>query len=418
MSEAAAAAAVFSLTLSFRGQSVLLTDLSANTTGEEFHARALHALNLSSDEVELKLLLKGKRIPCDDSSTVASFLTASKTSTKALPKVLVMASAKTSVQELNAKKQDPTIRGFDQERKKRPNNNTNTNDNSYWGNDISKPDKNYKFGRLKECPFHDFGHRPTDQTPHAFAARQLLQRLATDPGVIAILQERQLVVGTLGEMDPVDDRLMQTKQQEGACLLGYNTNRGLRIDVKLRTDKLDGFRPYFELVATLIHELSHNWCGEHDALFWANYGQMRIEYFMAHKRLLYLRHQGQSSATLAQIPPAIFQSSQPKGNNNNSNAGNASTSSSNGIVDFVMAELQKEMAQHGLHPRLIAGPIRQRYIELESSLGIRLGGGGNTDSSRNNNTALGAGADKRNLALEAAERRAREEKKHEKDDNK
>jgi hypothetical protein len=38
-------------------------------------------------------------------------------------------------------------------------------------------------------------------------------------------------------MDPDDDRIMQRMQIEGEeCLLGYNTNRGLRIDTKLRTD--------------------------------------------------------------------------------------------------------------------------------------------------------------------------------------
>ena len=362
------------------------------------HALALAALQLPPEDFTLKLLLKGKRIPCDSSTVVVNFVNASKTA-KAPPKVLVMASAKTSVQELNAKKQDPTIRGFDQERRhaSHHNNNSNNSKTSYWGNDISKPDKNYKFGRLQECPFHDFGHRPTDTTPHAFAARQLLQQLATDPGVIAILQERELVVGTLGEMDPIDDRLMQKKkQQSGACLLGYNTNRGLRIDVKLRTDDLKGFRPYFDLVATLIHELSHNWVGEHNALFWANYGQMRVEYFMAHKRLAYLRHDGQSSATLAHIPPAIL-------HNRN-------------IVDFVMSELQQEMAQHQLHARMIAEPIQQRYQELESSLGLRLGGGGSTASrDATSNNASNSGNDKRNLALEAAERRAREQQDNEKE---
>jgi hypothetical protein len=55
------------------------------------------------------------------------------------------------------------------------------------------------------------------------------------------------MVGTLGEMDPIDDRLMQKKEQQGGCLLGYNTNGGVRIDVKLRTDDLQGFRPYLEL---------------------------------------------------------------------------------------------------------------------------------------------------------------------------
>jgi hypothetical protein len=38
-------------------------------------------------------------------------------------------------------------------------------------------------------------------------------------------------------MDTDDDRIMQRMQIEGGeCLLGYNTNRELRIDMKLRTD--------------------------------------------------------------------------------------------------------------------------------------------------------------------------------------
>eukprot|EP00957_Ditylum_brightwellii_P180316 13736496-Ditylum_brightwellii.AAC.1 len=88
--------------------------------------------------------------------------------------------------------------------------------------------------------------------------------LASDPGVIAVMKECELVVNALGEMDPIDDRLMQKHKADGACLLGYNTNHGLRIDIKLRTDDLQGFRPYPQLVSTQIHELSHNWVGEHD----------------------------------------------------------------------------------------------------------------------------------------------------------
>ena len=64
--------------------------------------------------------------------------------------------------------------------------------------------------------------------PHASEARQLLERLKTNPGIVVILRSRELVVGTLGEMDPVDDRIMQMMQLEGGeCLLGYNTNSGL-----------------------------------------------------------------------------------------------------------------------------------------------------------------------------------------------
>merc|ERR1719420_942532 len=88
-------------------------------------------------------------------------------------------------------------------------------------------------------------------------------------------------------MDPVDDRIMQKAQQEhgDSCLLGYNTNRGPRIDIKLRTDDLQGFRSYPELASTLIHELSHNWVGDHNLLFWTNYAQMRAEYLFTHARL-------------------------------------------------------------------------------------------------------------------------------------
>jgi hypothetical protein len=68
-------------------------------------------------------------------------------------------------------------------------------------------------------------------------ARRLLEQLKTNPGIVAILRSRELVVGTLGGMDPDDDRIMQRMQIKGGeCLLGYNTNCGLRIDTKLRTD--------------------------------------------------------------------------------------------------------------------------------------------------------------------------------------
>ena len=65
--------------------------------------------------------------------------------------------------------------------------------------------------------------------PHASEARRLLEQLKTNPGIVAILRSRELVVGTLGEMDPVDNRIMQMMQLEGEeCLLGYNTSHGLR----------------------------------------------------------------------------------------------------------------------------------------------------------------------------------------------
>jgi hypothetical protein len=73
--------------------------------------------------------------------------------------------------------------------------------------------------------------------PHASKAQWLIEQLKTNPGIVAILSSRELVVRTLGRMDPNDNRIMQRMQIEGGeCLLGYSTNRGLRINTKLRTD--------------------------------------------------------------------------------------------------------------------------------------------------------------------------------------
>merc|ERR1719171_3380919 len=204
-------------------------------------------------------------------------------------------------------------------------------------------------------------------------------------------------------MDPIDDRIMQKMQQEHgdkSCLLGYNTNRGLRIDVKLRTDDLRRFRPYSELVSTLIHELSHNWVGDHNLLFWTNYAQMRAEYLYTHARLRGSSRivRGKTTAELAGLDKSRLEN----------------------VFEFIMFELVRDMAQHGLHPRMIESPIRQRIRELQEedernreSQGYRLGGGrGGEDAATAAaaNGIGGAGAG-RELARLAAERRAREQER-------
>merc|ERR1712232_1221039 len=117
-----------------------------------------------------------------------------------------------------------------------------------------------------------------------------------------------------------------------------------------------GFRPYPELASALIHELSHNWVGDHNLLFWTNYAQMRAEYLYTHARLrgaLVVR--GKTTAELAGLDKARVEN----------------------VFDVVVNELVREMGQHGLHPSMIESPIRQRIRELEEShksQGYRLGG--------------------------------------------
>lgn len=380
--------------------------VSAATSGSDLHQKTLHAVfgvtedGASTTEL-IKLLFKGKTIPAQPDKFPFEGL-AEKAKKKPL-KIMVMATNISAIQELSQKRSDPTIRGFDQE-KRMDERRKAANSQKYWA-DAMVQDKDYKFVRMHACTDHSFGHRSTESTPHAFQAMKLLEKMATDPGVVAIMKERELVVGTLGEMDPIDDRIMQKTESHGGCLLGYNTNRGLRIDIKLRTDDLSGFRPYPELVGTLIHELSHNWVGEHNLLFWTNYAQMRAEYLFTHARLkksaVIVR--GKKTAELAGLNEQVFDN----------------------IYGFIMNELVRDMAQHGLHPNMIAAPIRQRVQELEAETakmeaqqGNRLGGSSTlqtlstVDNSVGNNVTGGMSA--RELRLLAAERRAREQKQKEK----
>ena len=57
-------------------------------------------------------------------------------------------------------------------------------------------------------------------------------------------------------MDP-DDRLAAVESKKrGGCLLGYNENAGGCIFIRLRKPNGgEGFRPYEELIDTLVHEL-------------------------------------------------------------------------------------------------------------------------------------------------------------------
>lgn len=133
--------------------------------------------------------------------------------------------------------------------------------------------------------------------------------------------------------------------------------------------------------------------GEHNLLFWTNYAQMKAEYLCTHARLkksaVVVR--GKKTAELAGLDERSLDN----------------------VFGLIMNELVREMGQHGLHPNMIASPIRQRIQELEQETlrmtelqqGYRLGGKTLTQTA-----SVGNGMSARELALAAAERRAREEK--------
>lgn len=377
----------FPVQLSYHGKTVEI-DATVKTTTQDFVQIARERFltdkvgETNSSGVLVKLIFKGKNITAASDDTMSSSVFASPPIK--IPKIIVLMTESADVAILNSKRSDPTIRGFNQEKEERLNSNADSSEP--WGPLLSKQDKSYKFCRFETCSWQSFGHRPGETTPHDFAARSLLQKLATDPGIVAVVRDRELVVGTLGEMDPIDDRLMQQKQQQGICLLGYNTNGGTRIDLKLRTDDLKSFRPYHQLARTLLHELSHNWVGDHNYIFWSNYGQMLAEYCATHAfATAGIVIHGKSTAQVAGLPASI-------------------RTHMNEVYDYVMADLRSEMIQHGLDSSLIGATIHKYCDELTTKKGY---GSGNMLGTSNRSGPPNS----RDMALQAAERRLQDNKK-------
>uniref|UniRef100_A0A7S4N9B8 WLM domain-containing protein n=1 Tax=Odontella aurita TaxID=265563 RepID=A0A7S4N9B8_9STRA len=376
--------------VTFKGRSIVVPNVTRETTVAEL----LEQVDLPGS-ASVKLLHKGKVMWSGNVSSATSPAFPNGIKGKSA-KVLVMATEAKDVTDLNAKKSDPLTRGFEGEKEReehRRKGGGGGGARGHWGPAHSSQDRDYKFARIEECANQSFGHRSGSRTPHAFRARELLEKLSTDPGVVAVMTERELVVNALGEMDPIDDRLMQKKAEEGMCVLGYNTNRGLRIDIKLRTDDLEGFLPYEDLAATLLHELSHNWVGEHDALFWTNYGQMRAEYLYRHASLAAEGYyvDGRTTAAIAGVAQHC-------------GAGMKQ------VASFVLEEISQETSRYGVPVQLVAPAVMKHCSELTiesrgSERGRKLGSGG-TGQGREGDSGIGSA---RELALAAAERRARVE---------
>jgi len=65
--------------------------------------------------------------------------------------------------------------------------------------------------------------------------------------------------------------------------------------LRLRTDTLKGFRPYKDIMNTLIHELTHNVWGPHDHNFWKLFGELKAQYMRFHRFWSHGGHTADSS---------------------------------------------------------------------------------------------------------------------------
>ncbi|KAG8362597.1 hypothetical protein BUALT_BualtUnG0059800 [Buddleja alternifolia] len=159
-------------------------------------------------------------------------------------------------------KVDLRIAGFDEEEKRLKQRNA---DRAYTSQKL--PQGTYIF-----CDFRTLSLPGIELNPPASKALDLLHKLATDPGIVAIMNKHRWRVGILTEMAPIGYVGVSPK-----CILGVNKNHGEEISLRLRTDDLKGFRKYESIKKTLLHELAHMVFSEHDANFYALDSQLNKE---------------------------------------------------------------------------------------------------------------------------------------------
>jgi WLM domain len=108
--------------------------------------------------------------------------------------------------------------------------------------------------------------------PDQDKARDILNQLASDPGILACMKKHNWYVGSLAELYPEGE-----VGQSEVCLMGLNKNKGQQILLRLRTDDLKGFRKMLSIRKVLFHELAHNVHSEHDGKFFQLMRQIELE---------------------------------------------------------------------------------------------------------------------------------------------
>ncbi|XP_031492885.1 uncharacterized protein LOC116259288 isoform X2 [Nymphaea colorata] len=122
------------------------------------------------------------------------------------------------------------------------------------------------------CDFHTLQIPGIELSPPATEALKIMHTLASDPGIVAVMNKHHWRVGIMSELAPIGYVGVSPK-----CILGFNKNQGEEISLRLRTDDLKGFRKYESIKKTLLHELAHMVYSEHDENFFALNKQLNQE---------------------------------------------------------------------------------------------------------------------------------------------
>ena len=122
--------------------------------------------------------------------------------------------------------------------------------------------KSFGFHRIETLPM----------LPEQNKAKEILNSLANDPGILACMEKHNWNVGCLAEMYP-EGKVGESE----VCIMGLNQNKGQKILLRLRTDDLKGFRKILSIRKVLFHELAHNVHSEHDGEFFKLMRQVEEE---------------------------------------------------------------------------------------------------------------------------------------------
>lgn len=140
------------------------------------------------------------------------------------------------------------------------------------GRTAPKATKSRDWRKIQEESTYTFQSiRPLPYLPNPDRSQRFLERLANDPGIKAAMRAHKFSIGLLTEMNPAEHTTQESRT------LGLNRNRGEVIELRLRTDRYDGYRDYKVIRKTLCHELAHNVFGDHDRSFWDLTGQIEKE---------------------------------------------------------------------------------------------------------------------------------------------
>ncbi|KAG6385182.1 hypothetical protein SASPL_154010 [Salvia splendens] len=251
-----------SFSVVWRGQNFVV-EMNQGATLKEFGDKLRELTHVEADTLRLLVPVeKNSKLlyPFSDEHSRMSLETASILKGKA---IRMMGVPKGEVDEVLQKaKVDLRIAGFDEEEKRLK---QRISRRSY--NSPKLPQGNYIF-----CDFRTLSLPGIVLNPPASKALELLHKLASDPGIVAIMNKHRWRVGILTEMAP--EGYVGISPQ---CILGFNKNHGEEISLRLRTDDLKGFRKYEKIKKTLLHELAHMVFSEHDSNFLALDSQLNKE---------------------------------------------------------------------------------------------------------------------------------------------